>query len=216
MVWEALITFLKEQGIKTLSLHNVSAETTAFAESFAINTIREEKGLKTSLPATFEEFVQGLSKKHRHELRRKLRRLDEIKWTFSILPHTDIPWDSFFTLMREDPDKDLFLTAEMETFFQSFTSCEWKEFVEMGKLEIEGETAALALAFAVGDSILLYNSAYKHSLNHYAVGLMDKAFFIKEAINQGKKEFDFLNGTERFKYELGGQEYSVYRITLSF
>ena len=45
-------------------------------------------------------------------------------------------------------------------------------------------------------------------------GLLCKAFYIQDAIEQGKKTFDFLKGGEAYKYRMGGRETPIYRVKI--
>ena len=42
----------------------------------------------------------------------------------------------------------------------------------------------------------------------------EKAFTIKHAIDIGKKEYNFLRGTERYKYQLGAKDRSVFDLVI--
>jgi CelD/BcsL family acetyltransferase involved in cellulose biosynthesis len=47
-----------------------------------------------------------------------------------------------------------------------------------------------------------------------SVGLLNKALCIREAIEEGRRAFDFLRGSERYKYDLGGTDRLLYRIAV--
>ena len=174
------------------------------------------------LPPTFEAYVEGLGKKARHELRRKLRR------TAESLPGTSLrvcrePGEaaaavpSFLDLHRRShPDKSVFMTGEMERFFLEIA----RRFAEEGTLRLaflggeEGDVAA-ALQFVAGDRLLLYNSGYDPARRDANPGLALIARCIEAAIGEGFREYDFLRGTERYKYDLGGRDRAVLRATVS-
>ena len=46
------------------------------------------------------------------------------------------------------------------------------------------------------------------------MGLLNKALSLKEAIEEGKHSFDFLRGTERYKYNLGAKDQVVYQMVV--
>ena len=62
-------------------------------------------------------------------------------------------------------------------------------------------------------SIHLYNSGYHPDHAALAPGLVLLGFCLKKACLDGVREFDFLRGTERYKYDLGGVDRPVYRLT---
>ena len=87
-------------------------------------TVEQEDVSPTlALPGEWDEYLAGLRKKDRHELRRKFRRL-ESAGGIEIRSYTDADeveerLDTFFALMRLGrEEKYRFLTPERETFFR--------------------------------------------------------------------------------------------------
>lgn len=217
-VWSAVLNYLKIAGFRLLIAHNVGeGEKKILTDSkYNLKHYQEEKAYQLELPGTFDGYLQQLPKKHRHELRRKIRRLDELNWQFKIVKNEEIDWHRFFELMRKDNAKREFLTLERENFFKNLSKLIGKDInLEMGTLEVDGRPVSMAFTFVTNGDVLLYNSGYEREFNQYSVGLLAKAFLIKQSIENKKKVFDFLNGDERYKHELGGQEYYRYRVTLA-
>ena len=173
-----------------------------------------------NLPASWEEYVAALRKKDRHELRRKLRRLEEA----DALSHHSCDshgplrgcLEDFFRLMRaSSPEKDAFLTPGRERFFGEVVS----ELAPRGEiklffLEVGGARVASCMCIDYDDSYLLYNSGYDPEYSSLSVGLVNNALCIRKAIDRGKRSFNFLKGTERYKYDLGGKDQAVIRLSL--
>jgi len=61
----------------------------------------------------------------------------------------------------------------------------------------------------------LYNSGYDPSHRAANPGLVLIARSIGQAVDEGCEEYDFLRGTERYKYDLGGVDRGIYRLTVS-
>jgi len=80
-----------------------------------------------------------------------------------------------------------------------------------GILEVDDKPVAAIIAFDYNDIVYLYNSAYDPNYSSLSVGVLSKALYIKDSIERGKKRFDFLKGTERYKYHLGGTEVHLSR-----
>ena len=59
--------------------------------------------------------------------------------------------------------------------------------------------------------IYLYNSGYDPDYVGLSAGLLSKALAIKDSIEKVRKKFDFLKGSEEYKYHLGGKEVPLYR-----
>ena len=170
------------------------------------------------LPQTWDEYVAGLSKKDRHELRRKIRRLDgagDVTRSVCSFPE-QLPsmMEDFFRLHRaSSPDKAEFMTAEREAFFVEAAS----EAARRGRLRLEavaldGRPVASCLSFDYAGVFLLYNSGYDPEHSKLSVGIVSKALAIRGAIESGDCVFDFLRGSEDYKYRLGGQDRQVYRV----
>ncbi|MBE0605380.1 MAG: GNAT family N-acetyltransferase, partial [Deltaproteobacteria bacterium] len=59
-----------------------------------------------------------------------------------------------------------------------------------------------------------YNSGYDPERREAQPGLVLIARCIEDALGEGAPEYDFLRGTERYKYDLGGVDRVVYRVTV--
>ncbi len=172
------------------------------------------------LPSSWEQYVSDLSKKARHELRRKLRRLENADGSRQYLcGENEIAdcMEQFFHLMRSSsPDKDAFLGPERVGFFQDLAAelSERDEF-RLYFLDYGGRPVAACICIDYGDSYLLYNSGYDPEFSALSVGLLNKALTIRDAIEQGKRSFNFLKGNERYKYDLGGLDRGVRNVHLT-
>ncbi len=58
---------------------------------------------------------------------------------------------------------------------------------------------------------MLYNSGFDPQVREASPGLVLIAHCIEDAIRLGLREYDFLRGRERYKYDLGGRDRVVYR-----
>ena len=173
-----------------------------------------------SLPDDWEKYLGLLSKKDRHELRRKLRRLDsQTDWRWYCVTDPDEVmrnFDEFLDLMRMSrTDKEEYMTPEREGFFRSMA----RRMAELDRIrlffmEMDGAKAAASLCFDYEGSRLLYNSGYNPELSYYSVGLLLHAMCVKDAIEGGLDYFDFLRGPEPYKAHLGGSQKSLYRIVV--
>ncbi|MGC8811129.1 MAG: GNAT family N-acetyltransferase, partial [bacterium] len=125
-----------------------------------------EVSLYIDLPASWDEFLANLKAKERHELRRKIRRLEKeedfrveaFRELFS--PPEDI--EKFFVLHRKSSrEKAEFMTPKMESFFrdlaQEFYQRGW---LDLAFLKIKGKEAAAFFSFNFQDTYYLFNSGY--------------------------------------------------------
>jgi CelD/BcsL family acetyltransferase involved in cellulose biosynthesis len=191
----------------------------AEAAGWAVDVRQEDVAPRLELPASWEEYVSSLRKKDRHELRRKLRRLEaagDVRHV-ELRAREDIEsgMTGFFALHRmSTPEKDEFMTPERELFFREVSA----RLADAGVtrltfLEIDGERVATSLSYVVGGVRYLYNSGYNPERRDLAVGLLNHALSIKASIEQGVKVFDFMRGNESYKYHLGGVDRNVFRLS---
>jgi len=175
-----------------------------------------------SLPRSFEEYLERMGGKERHELRRKMRRAGELlpglAFRVTRTPEElagDLP--SFLELLRKShPSKEAFMDEAMATFFREVA----EGFLASGRLRLaflssEGTDVASVFQFRTDGALLLYNSGYDPAHRAANPGLVLIARSIGQAVDEGCAEYDFLRGTERYKYDLGGVDRVVYRLTVS-
>ncbi len=82
-------------------------------------------------------------------------------------------------------------------------------------LSTQGVDVASVFQFRTDGALLLYNSGYDPAHRAANPGLVLIARSIGQAVEEGCAEYDFLRGTERYKYDLGGVDRVVYRLTVS-
>jgi CelD/BcsL family acetyltransferase involved in cellulose biosynthesis len=173
------------------------------------------------LPRTFEDYVNSLDKKNRHELRRKLRRAaGAVDWYIVGSEH-DVREElaHFMALMAaSSPDKAKFLENEQNRHFFELMTERMAErgWLQLAFLTVGGERAAAYLNFAYNQRILVYNSGLdpqKHG--HLSPGIVLLARLIEHAIQQGYHTFDFLRGDESYKYDMGGRDTRVYQLVIT-
>lgn len=172
------------------------------------------------LGGDFEAYVASLSKKDRHELRRKMRNFEAAgRVEFASVGEPDAVvggLEALFHLMRiSRGDKDEFLTGRMEEFFRELG----RTFGALGMarlstLSLDGTPVAMTLAFEDDRATYLYNSGYDPAYGHLSVGLVGKAYAIRDSIERGKTRFDFLRGEEEYKRRLGGIDREVVTLSL--
>ncbi len=225
----ALLDHLDSSGWTELRLFSLADDSPTLAllpdlarsRGCNVDVVQQEVCPGRDLPDQWEEYVAGLSKKHRHELRRKLRRLDTaegVRWYSLTDPNeVDAAMDDFLHLLAMSrQDKAEFLNPQREKFFRSLASTLSREgLLSLFFMEIGGSRVASAMTFDYDDSRLLYNSGYNPEFGYYSVGLLLKALSVKSAIEDGKGYYDFLRGNERYKYHLGGIDKPIYNMVVT-
>ncbi len=173
------------------------------------------------LPGTWDAYVAALPKKHRHELRRKLRNLEregDVGFVSATGPgEVAEAVEGLLTMMRDSrEDKAAFLTPEREAFFRDLaTGLSEHGLARISTLTFDGRPVARIFALEGGGATMLYNSGFDPALSSLAVGLLSKALLVRDAIERGRDAVDFLRGTEPYKRHLGGQPRDIVRLRLS-
>ena len=224
----AVFDYLDDLSWSALALHSLPGGSPSLpvlreiAESrgYAVAIQQEDVCPRVDLPQDWESYLSGLSKKDRHELRRKFRRLERAG-VFRDCPgehgtNLERDLDDFFRLLRlGGHDKVDFMTAEMEAFFRSFmTALIPRGTGKLCFLEVENIRAAAIFFFDYNGDRLLYNSGFDPQFSSLSVGLLLKAYSLQDAIGAGKRRYDFLRGNEPYKYDLGGIDHPIYECAI--
>ena len=166
---------------------------------------------RLALPADFETYVQGLGKKERHELRRKIRRLEnatQASFRWATDAERGATLDRFFALHRlSRGEKADFMTPAVERFFRDIADALAPiGRLRLGVLRAHDEDAAVLFAFPYRDTLALYNAAYDPALASLSIGIVSHAWAIREAIRERFHTYDLLRGDEPYKYDLGASD----------
>jgi len=166
---------------------------------------------RLGLPRDFETYVQSLGKKERHELRRKIRRLESAtKATFRWATDAErgATLDRFFALHRlSRGEKADFMTPDVERFFRDIADALAPlGRLRLGVLRAHDQDAAVLFAFAYRGTLAQYNAAYDPALASLSIGIVSHAWAIREAIAERFDTYDLLRGAEPYKYDLGGKD----------
>ena len=181
------------------------------AAGYRVTRERQTVSPVLDLPTSYETYVQSLGKKERHELRRKVRRLEAAgpaSFRFASASERATVLDRFFALHRlSRGEKAGFMTAEVEQFFRDIADALAPlDRLRLGVLSYDGADVAVLFGFALGRVIALYNAAYDPGLASLSVGIIGHAWAIREAIASGYTTYDLLRGDEPYKYDLGARD----------
>jgi CelD/BcsL family acetyltransferase involved in cellulose biosynthesis len=181
---------------------------------------QEETSAVLRLPSDWDTYLECLSSKHRHELRRKRRRLgrDYPDAVFRTATEESLELDlKTFVEMHRDAEgyKGHFMRPEIATFFEriahAFMPLGW---LRLDLLEIGGRAIASTFSFEREGTFYLYNSAFESDAASISPGFVLTTELIKSAIERGLHAFDFLRGPERYKYALGAQAVPLHNVRL--
>ncbi|MCI0547860.1 MAG: GNAT family N-acetyltransferase [Candidatus Rokubacteria bacterium] len=182
----------------------------AAPHDLAVRVEVEDRCPVLALPETWEAYLAGLSGKDRHELRRKIRRLErELPGTRVRAHAAAAGWDAalgeFLRLHRRSREgKAKFMDPRMETFFREATrGLAAQGWARLWFLEADAGPVATFLCLEWSDRVGLYNSGFEPAHARLAPGIVLLAHVIRDAIERRVPVFDFLRGEEPYKYDFG-------------
>jgi CelD/BcsL family acetyltransferase involved in cellulose biosynthesis len=166
---------------------------------------RHAAALVLDLPSEPSVWLASLSKKHRHEVRRKQRRFADIVGEPIYERRSDSDAFGAFLAMHRAAagSKATFMTDRAEGFFLALLA---DVGASIDLLSVAGRPVAAAFGIADRNAYYLYNSAYDPALAEAAPGIVLLTSLIERSILDGLSRFDFLKGDERYKYHLGAAE----------
>ena len=226
--YPALLDAIAAHGGRRLNLYSIAEDSPtltmlpamASARGYAVDIAQEDVAPRCILAGGWDDYLAGLTKKDRHELRRKLRRLESHpNWRWHCVSEPDeaaARMDTFLDLMRRsDADKAEFLTPEREVFFRRMAAVTASAgILRLFFMEMDDQPVAASLCLDYDGVRMLYNSGHDPEYRYYSVGLLLHSLCLRDALERGYRYFDFLRGNEPYKYRLGGRDHRIYRIAL--
>ncbi len=215
--WDALDLQNLIEGSASLTFLEEEAKSRGWG--FEQETLQPAPYLK--LPDNFDDYLMGIKKKQRHEIRRKMRRAEaderEVTWYIVDDPEKlDKNIEACCQLMAQDPAKQAFLTGLMKSQMKATIYAAFEAgWLQLAFLEVDGEKAAGYLNFDYGNRIWVYNSGMDMKFRDLSAGWVLLGHLLQWATENGRAEFDFMRGDERYKYKFGGVDRFVVRAVIS-
>ena len=227
--FDVLLDHLGRQGVKRLDLKPVRPDSkvrTVFADVAAkrgceVSFDLLDIALEFDLPGSWDEYLLMLTGKQRHEVKRKLRRLNEAGHiNYRVVEdakHAKNEMDTFIALFGSNrADKAAFMIHRMTSFFRLLAeNMAAAKMLKLIFLDFNEIPVAAAMCFDHDSTMYLYNNGYDDRYKSLSVGLLCKVFSIKDSIRRGRKKYSFLKGAEAYKYRLGGKEVPLYKCEIN-
>ena len=173
-----------------------------------------EQTVTTAVITVEDEYLAELSKKQRHEVRRKRRRFVEALGEPELITSTD-DTDALgrFVAMHRTSfgEKAEFFDEGRIAFFESLhASPGWK----VSELVVGGEPIASLFGFEGESAYYLYNSAYDSIHREVSPGVVVLHMLIENLVDAGIKRIDLLKGDEIYKFRMGAEARPLHRISI--
>jgi CelD/BcsL family acetyltransferase involved in cellulose biosynthesis len=190
-------------------------------EGWTLNVEREDVCPVVELPVggTMDDYLAGLGKKQRHEIRRKVRRAEavgEVRLIDSTDPIADLP---MFIDMHQKKWAGRGLFPDTPGGEQSLVFA--RRLFELhgpdGRLRlafltIGGRRVAAGIHFLAGDRILYYNAGVDPDARDLSPGVVMIHSYVARALAGGIRQLDFLRGDESYKYDWGAHDEPIQRL----
>lgn len=220
-----LEVILQDDSVDTLILVNIpeSAPSLKVLDELTSNSAWQMKVEKVDhtpsirLADDWDTYLAGIDKKQRHEIRRKLRRVESspipVRWyIIKDEQHLQDGIENFLHLMQMDENKKSFLTQPMRDQMTAILKWAFSSgYLQLSFLEIDGYKSASYCCFDYNNHILVYNSGFDMNFSSYSPGWVLLSYLIQHAIAEKKTCFDFMQGNEEYKYRFGASDSYVMR-----
>lgn len=222
---KALIPFLKTNipDADVMELYNLQEESPSIK---AFQHVLPEASVDVlqptpyiPLPGDWEEYLAGIDKKQRHEIRRKIRRAESYEqptrwYIVQDDSQLEAEADAFLELMAEGAEKAAFLSPAMRPFMRQVIFDAFQEgILFLAFLEVGGQKAAAKLYFDYDNKLWGYNSGYRRDYLELSPGWVLQGYALQWANEQKRREFDFMRGNEQYKYRFGAVDRHVMKLT---
>ena len=170
------------------------------------------------LPGTFDDYLMRLDKKQRHEIRRKMRRAAAASAELHLVEDHDdlhVAVEEFLRLLQLSmTEKQDWLNGGRRAVFHDVASAAQRDgTLQLLFLRRGAQNAAALFNFDYKDRIWVYNSGFDIvEFGHLSPGVVLTSGSIETAIEAGRSTFDFLRGSEEYKYRFGARDTYIHRL----
>jgi CelD/BcsL family acetyltransferase involved in cellulose biosynthesis len=173
-----------------------------------------------TLPDSLEAWNESLPSKLCKNLRRdraKLAQCGTVAFERAELTNLDEYLDALFKLHHARwftrNSAGVLATDQLRSFHQEVAPALLRRgYLRFYGLRFNGHLAAVLYCFNVHGRTSYYLGGFDPALDRFGPGTLLVGHAIEEAIREGAREFDFLRGSEAYKYRWGAVDRPVYRI----
>ena len=160
------------------------------------------------LAASYDDYLDSLSKKSRYNARKKLRQIElnhRVEHAFHTDPASlDAAMDEFMEQHRarwaEEGLPGVFVNEHFVGFHRDIARVALdRGWLRLGFLRIDGEVRFVTYAFQIGDQTYLYQQGGQSNWHHYNLGYVALGFSVADACERGSRVYDFLRGEAEYK-----------------
>jgi CelD/BcsL family acetyltransferase involved in cellulose biosynthesis len=159
--------------------------------------------------ASWDSYLGSLGSSHRYNFKRRLRNLEKCYSVGFERAESD---DECRAVLQDvvtlhlkrwsaRGGSDGFHEQRLLAFHQEFSSMAREEgWLRLRALTLNGHPAGAFYGFRYRDKYMFYQSGFDEAFSRQSVGLVTIGLTIREAIEEGAAEYDFLHGDESYKF----------------
>jgi len=218
--WEVVDLRRLRTGDPSLDALAAAFKQRGAAQGWSVTTEQEEVCPVVTLAegADFDAYLRTLSKKSRHEIRRKIRRAEnagELRLVESTDPAVDL--EAFIDLhQRRWGDDGLFPPTPgggaSRLFVRRLFELTDDGMTRLMFLTVGGRRIAAGIHFETPERLFLYNAGTDPDTRDLSPGVVMVGRYIEWAIERGIRQIDFMRGAEPYKYDWGAVDEPVQRL----
>ena len=172
---------------------------------------------------TWETYISCLGSSQRYNFNRRLKnlqrnydvRIDVAPTSADARAILEIAIDLHRKRWASKTTSEAFQDAETVAFHREFVDLAVaKGWLRLFVMRIDGVPAAALYGLRYGDIFYFYQSGFDPAWSRQSVGLVMMGLAIRAAIEEGVAEYDFLHGTEEYKYHWSPQARELGRLEL--
>jgi CelD/BcsL family acetyltransferase involved in cellulose biosynthesis len=223
-----LLNDLWDWSTRGLVFHNIAEnsptrmilETLAAKHGFVYQQKVTDCAPNLLLPDSWEKYLKMLSSKERSIQKRNIRKAQtegEARWlTVNTMDEIGPALERGLAgLSQAKGDKGKFSVEFLCGFLRKIVPAlvAQGDFY-MHELWIQGKAAAWLFLFRSREGPMVFNSAFDDSLGYWRPGITSVSLAIQTAIEQKNGKFDFLRGSEDYKFRFGCKPMDLLKISL--
>ncbi len=211
-LWDVLDLHCLPPESPTLKIFRGLCKQKGFREILTV----EDVCPRVKLPSSWNEFLAGMSQKQRHEIKRKINKIrrESEGCRYIAVDSASFPEgiQSFVDLHQKSNARKMdFMNTKRKGFFREMAWLLLQEgWLELVFLEANHHKLAGLLNFRYRDTVYAYNSGYDPEFSHWSPGWVLISHSIRNAIEGGARDYDFLRGNESYKYQFNARDTEIY------
>jgi serine acetyltransferase len=172
---------------------------------------------------TWESYLSSLGSSHRYNFHRRLKNLHKAGTVvFEVVEKDDQRQEALQALLSlhnrrwdERGGSEAMQTSQELAFHEAFTRVALERgWLRLFVLRLDGKAVGAMYGLRYGRTFSFYQSGFDPAYRQQSVGLVTMGLAIQHAIAEGVEEYDFLHGTESYKFLWTSETRDLARIQL--